>query len=90
MNKRELIADAAGKAGCTQRDMEIALDALRTSAVGALRRGEEVRIPDFGSFKVKEVQGRIGKNPRTGETMKIAGHNAVKFSPAKYLKEVVQ
>lgn len=55
----------------------------------ALASGEEVSVPGFGKFKISTRKARMGRNPRTGESIEIAEKQAVKFSPSSVLKEAV-
>ena len=89
MNKTELI-NAITAEGLTKKDAEKALNAL-TGAIGdALAKGEAVQLMGFGTFCVKERAAREGRNPRTGETVKIAASKVPVFKAGKGLKDKVK
>ena len=69
---------------------ETAVDRVFGSIVSAVGRGEEVRMRGFGSFTRVRTSDRDGRNPRTGEKIKIAGGNAPKFKPATAFKDAVR
>ena len=89
MSKKDLV-DAVAK-GCelTKDKAGIAVDAVLEHIKAAMKNGEEVRIPDFGTFKVAKRAAREGRNPATGATIKIPASRVPKFSPAKGLKDLV-
>lgn len=89
MNKTELI-NAIAAEGLSKKDAEKALNAM-TSAIGdALAKGEAVQLMGFGTFSVKERAAREGRNPRTGETVKIAASKVPAFKAGKALKDKVK
>jgi DNA-binding protein HU-beta len=88
MTKSELIVEISNIVG-SKKDAEAALDAVFTSIKQALAKGEEVRLTGFGSFKVNGRAARIGRNPRTGQEIKIAASKAPAFRPGKELKDAV-
>ncbi len=83
MTKAELVNAIASKTGMTKADSNKALSAVFSSMKEALKDGERVRIPGFGTFRVGERKARKGRNPRTGETINIAANKFVKFKPGK-------
>ena len=88
MNKSELIAKIA-EAGLSKKDAGTALDAAVTAISDALARGESVQLIGFGTFSVKERAAREGRNPRTGETVKIKAAKSPVFKAGKALKDKV-
>ena len=72
MNKQELISAMAEKANLSKKDAEAALNAFVGTVEAALVKGEKVLLVGFGGFEVRERAAREGKNPRTGEKIKIA------------------
>ena len=89
MNKTELVAAIASKADISKKDAEKALTAF-TDTVGAqLKKGDKIQLVGFGTFEVAKRAAREGRNPQTGETMKIAASKAPKFKPGKALKDLV-
>ena len=89
MNKTELIAVVAENAGLSKKDAERSVNATIDALVKALANGEKVQISGFGGFEVKEREARVGRNPRTKETIEIPASKAVAFKAAKALKDVV-
>jgi DNA-binding protein HU-beta len=86
MNKSELVTAMAGVSGLTKKDSEAALNGLIKSIEDAVARKEDVRLMGFGTFSVVERAARIGRNPSTGEEIKIPAREAVKFKVGKDLK----
>jgi len=89
MNKKELVAAVADGADLTKDDAGAAVDALFETIEKVLKKGDEVRIPGFGSFKVTRRSARDGINPATGKKIKIKATNVPKFQAGKGLKEAV-
>lgn len=89
MNKPELIATAAEKAGLPKKDAERLINAAIDTVVAALARGERVQLSGFGTFEVKERGARVGRNPRTKETMEVPATRTPAFKAAKALKDIV-
>ena len=79
MNKAELVAAMAEKTGMKKNDAEKALKAFVDVVTDELVKGEKIQLVGFGTFEVSERPEREGRNPRTGETMKIAASKAPKF-----------
>lgn len=88
MNKTELCAAVAAKAGMTRKDAEAAVSAVIDVIGETLKDGEKVAIVGFGSF-VKERPARKARNPRTGEEIEIAASKAPAFKAGKALKDIV-
>ena len=87
MNKVELIAAAAEKAGMTKVDVRKALDAFLDVTKAELKKDGKVALVGFGTMGVNERPARQGRNPKTGKTIKIAAKKVVKFkAAAKLLK----
>lgn len=89
MNKQELITSISEKTGLTKKDSGAALDAFTEAVAASLAKGEPVRLLGFGTFDVKNRAARTGKNPRTGETIKIAAGKSPAFKAGKELKDSV-
>ena len=90
MNKAELIDAIAGESKLTKVDSKKALDAFMKVTGDALKKGERVALVGFGSFSVVKRNARTGRNPQTGNEIKIAAKNVVKFAPGAELKSSVQ
>ena len=89
MNKTELIAAVAEKAEISKKDSEKALKAFVDVVTEQLNAGDKVQVVGFGTFEVSERAAREGRNPQTGETMKIAACKAPKFKAGKALKDAI-
>lgn len=88
MTKKEMIDSLAKKLG-DKVQAERAFDGVFGCIIDALKAGDSIAIPNFGTFKVVERAARKGRNPRTGEEMQISASKTVKFTPGKGLKEAV-
>lgn len=89
MNKNELIDSMAAEAGLTKANTAEFIDALTASITKALSNGDEVRLVGFGTFSVSKRAATTGRNPRTGETIKIAARKQAKFKAGKTLQDAV-
>jgi DNA-binding protein HU-beta len=89
MNKSELIDAIADAAGLTKADAGRALDATTDAIADALKKGNSVSLVGFGTFTVRHRAARTGRNPRTGETIKIKASNNPAFKAGKALKDAV-
>lgn len=89
MNKNELIAKVAESTGFTKSDAAKAVDAVQHAIVKALSSGDEVRIVGFGTYTVVKRAATEGRNPRTGEVIKIPASKQPKFKPGKALKDAI-
>ena len=89
MNKNELINAVAERANLTKKDSEIAVSAVIDAITDALCEGEKVQLVGFGSFEVKKREARVGRNPRTKETIEIPATKTPVFKAGKLLKDSV-
>ena len=89
MNKTEIIAAVAEKTGLTKKDAERVVSATIETVTEALVKGEKVQIAGFGNFEVKTREARVGRNPRTKETIQIPATKLPAFKAAKALKDAV-
>ena len=89
MNKSELIAVAAEHAGISKKDAERLLNAAIDAASTALQKGEKVQLSGFGTFEVKHRQAKVGRDPRTKETIDIPATIVPVFKPSKGLRDRV-
>ena len=87
MNKAELVAAMAEKTELSKKDAEKALKAFTEVVAETLKKGDKIQLVGFGTFEVAERAAREGRNPQTGETMKIAASMAPKFKAGKALKD---
>jgi len=89
MKKVELVEAVAEAIGLTKADAGRAIDATFAAITGALKDGDKVPLVGFGTFAVSKRAAREGRNPQTGETVKIAARNAVTFKAGSALKDAV-
>ena len=89
MNKAEFVEAVADAAELTKADAGRAVDAMVTAITKALKKGDTVTLVGFGTFSVRKRGARTGRNPRTGETIKIKKAKVPKFRPGKALKDAV-
>lgn len=89
MSKKDLIDAVASEADLTKEKAGVAVEAVLDHIKASLKNGDEVRIPDFGTFKVSKRKAREGRNPATGETIKIPASKVAKFAPSKGLKDLL-
>lgn len=87
MNKTKLETIVAEKVGLKRKDASEAVNLIFDTISESLSKGVDVKILGFGSFSVKERSARDGKNPRTGENIKIPASKSVRFKAGKQLKE---
>lgn len=90
MNKSELIAAMADKAGLSKKDAEKALAAFIDSVSEELKAGKKVQLVGFGTYEIRERAARTGVNPRTGDQIKIAASKAPVFKAGKAFKDAIQ
>ncbi|MEW6081785.1 MAG: HU family DNA-binding protein [Bacillota bacterium] len=90
MNKADLVAVVAQKAGITKRDAEKSVNAVVESIQEALSGGDKVSLVGFGTFWVRPREARKGRNPRTGEEIEIEARNVPAFKAGKMLKDSVE
>ena len=87
MNKADLVAAMAEKAGVSKKDAEASLKAFTDVVAEELKKGEKIKLVGFGTFEVSERAARTGRNPQTGAEMTIAASKAPKFKAGKALKD---
>jgi DNA-binding protein HU-beta len=90
LNKPELVEAVAEKAGITRKDSEKVVAAVLGGIADTLAKGEKVQLVGFGTFEVRHRNAREGRNPSTGEAIKIAAQNVPAFKPGKALKDLVK
>ena len=90
MNKTELIAAVAEKAELSKKDAEAAITATIDAITEALSQEEKVQLVGFGSFEVKARAERVGRNPKTKETIKIPASKTPVFKAGKALKDSIK
>ena len=89
MNKAELIDGVAAAADISKAAATRAVDGVLESIEKALKKGESVTLVGFGTFSVRKRAARMGRNPRTGEMIKIKAARVPAFKPGKALKDAI-
>lgn len=89
MNKEQLVERIAQQANLSKKDANAALDAALDAIATALRRGEKVTLVGFGTFQVRERKAREGRNPQTGERIRIPARRVPAFTAGKELRTAV-
>lgn len=90
MTKNELVERVAKKVGLTKKASFQAVNAIFGNIREALSKGDKVVISGFGTFKVRSRTTRVGRNPQTGETIKIQGHKLPGFTAGKSLRRIIK
>jgi len=90
MNKSDLVSAIAESANLSKVAAAQALDGMLEAVVNALKEGEQVALIGFGTFSVKDRAERNGRNPKTGDPIKIAAAKVPNFKPGKMLKDAVK
>ncbi len=89
MNKSELVSALASSTSLTQKDVTKVLDAFVSIVGETLKKGDDITLVGFGSFKVSHRQARTGRNPKTGAPLKIAASKVPQFKAGKALKDAI-
>src|SRR6202163_2926876 len=89
MTKAELIEEVSRVVEMTRKDSEVIVEAIFDSIVRSLRGGDKIEIRGFGSFRTRQRQPRVGRNPKTGARVEVPAKKIPYFKPSKELKDVV-
>ena len=89
MNKADLVAAVAEKAGISKKDSEKAVNAAFDAITDALVAGDKVQLVGFGAFETKERSARVGRNPKTKEEIQIPASRVPAFKAGKALKDAI-
>jgi integration host factor subunit beta len=89
MTKAELIEEVSRVVEMTRKDSEVIVEAIFDSVVKALRGGDKIEIRGFGSFRTRQRQPRVGRNPKTGARVDVPAKRIPYFKPSKELKDLV-
>ena len=90
MNKTDLVNVVVAETELTKKQAEAAVNATLDAIANALKNGDKVQLIGFGTFEVKDVAAREGRNPKTGETIKIAASKVPAFKAGAALKDAVK
>jgi integration host factor subunit beta len=89
MTKAELIEEVSRVVEMTRKDSEVIVEAIFDSIVKSLRSGDKIEIRGFGSFRTRQRQPRVGRNPKTGTRVEVPSKRIPYFKPSKELKDLV-
>jgi integration host factor subunit beta len=89
MTKAELVDEVSSEADLTRKHSEVIVDAVFSSIVEALQRGDKIELRGFGSFRVRHRGSRTGRNPKTGEGVLVPAKKVPYFKPGKELRELI-
>ncbi|MGC9158252.1 MAG: integration host factor subunit beta [Terracidiphilus sp.] len=89
MTKAELVEKLTGASGLTRRDSEVIVETIFNAVITALKDGDKIEIRGFGSFRIRQRNPRIGRNPKTGERVEVPAKKVPYFKPSKELRDLV-
>jgi integration host factor subunit beta len=89
MTKADLVEKVTGLGDLTRRDGEVIVETIFDSVIGALQGGDKIEIRGFGSFRIRQRNPRIGRNPKTGERVEVPAKRVPYFKPSKELRDLV-
>ena len=89
MTKADLVEQVAKEAEMTKKDAEQLVEIIFDSITASLNKGEKIELRGFGSFRVRERNSRMGRNPKTGDAVAIPAKRVAYFKPGKDLKELI-
>ena len=90
MNKAELIAAVADKTGESKARAGELVDAVFDVITNTLTKGDEIKLPSFGSFQVVSTAARVARNPQTNQEVKVPAGRRARFKPGKALKDALE
>ena len=89
MTKADLVEKVTALGDLTRRDGEVIVDTIFGSVIGALQKGDKIEIRGFGSFRIRQRNPRIGRNPKTGDRVEVPAKKVPYFKPSKELRDLV-
>src|SRR5262249_13762225 len=89
MTKADLVEEVSRVTELTRKDSEVIVDTLFESVIKALRTGDKLEVRGFGSFRVRQRNARVGRNPKTGEKVEVPAKRVPYFKPSKELKDLI-
>jgi len=89
MTKADLVEEVAKVTELTRKDSEVIVDTMFESVIRALTAGDKLEVRGFGSFRVRQRNARVGRNPKTGEKVEVPAKRVPYFKPSKELKDLI-
>ena len=89
MTKADLVEEVAKVTELTRKDSEVIVDTLFESVIKALKGGDKLKVRGFGSFRVRQRNARVGRNPKTGDKVEVPAKRVPYFKPSKELKDLI-
>jgi integration host factor subunit beta len=89
MTKAELVDEVGREVSLTRKHSEVIVDAVFSSIVEALQRGDKIELRGFGSFRIRRRASRTGRNPKTGQGVVVPAKRVPYFKPGKELRELI-
>jgi integration host factor subunit beta len=89
MTKADLVENVTAAGELTRRDGEVIVETIFDAVIGALKSGDKIEIRGFGSFRTRQRNSRIGRNPKTGERVEVPAKKVPYFKPSKELRDLV-
>jgi integration host factor subunit beta len=89
MTKADLVEEVAKVTELTRKDSEVIVETLFESVIKALKTGDKLEVRGFGSFRVRQRNARVGRNPKTGEKVEVPAKRVPYFKPSKELKDLI-
>src|SRR5215475_186241 len=89
MTKADLVEEVSRVTELTRKDSEVIVDTLFDSVIKALKTGDKLEVRGFGSFRVRQRNARVGRNPKTGEKVQLPAQRVPYFKPSKHLQDLI-
>ncbi len=89
MTKAELVEEVARETDLTRKHSEVIVEAVFSSIIEALQKGDKIELRGFGSFRLRRRDGRTGRNPKTGAGVVVPAKKVPRFKPGKELRELI-
>jgi len=89
MTKAELVEEVANESELTKKDAEVIVQTVLDSITESLQRGEKIELRGFGSFRIRNRSSRLGRNPKTGDSVSVPAKKVPYFKPGKEIRELV-
>ena len=89
ITKADLVEEVSRVTELTRKDSEVIVDTLFESVIKALKTGDKLEVRGFGSFRVRQRNARVGRNPKTGEKVEVPAKRVPYFKPSKELKDLI-